>query len=89
MTYRERKERRADRRDEWARKRMVKANAAGSRAFNMASVMQGEPIKVGHHSEGRHRRDVGRMDSLDAYGGGILTDGDPSHQRRVQHPGAT
>ena len=26
--------------------------------------MQGEPIKVGHHSEGRHRRDVDRMDSL-------------------------
>ena len=64
MTYRERRERRAERRDEWANKRRVKANAAGNRALEMSQIMQGEPIKVGHHSEGRHRRDANRMDNL-------------------------
>ena len=64
MTYREKRERRAERRDEWASKRRTKANAAGNRALDMSRIMQGEPIKVGHHSEGRHRRDVDRMDNL-------------------------
>ncbi|MEU0181446.1 DUF3560 domain-containing protein [Streptomyces sp. NPDC006207] len=35
--------------------------AAGRR---LGQVLQGEPIKVGHHSEGRHRRDLARMDTL-------------------------
>ena len=31
-------------------------------ADHIAHVTQGEPIKIGHHSEGRHRRDLNKMD---------------------------
>ena len=64
MTYRERKQGRMERRQEWAAKRTAKANAAGQQALDMSSAMNGEPIKVGHHSERRHRRDIDKMDRL-------------------------
>ena len=32
-------------------------------ALSRSRVMQGEPIKIGHHSEKRHRRDIERMDN--------------------------
>ena len=64
MTYRERKQGRMERRQEWAAKRTAKANAAGQQALSMSDMMSGEPIKVGHHSEGRHRRDIDKMDRL-------------------------
>ena len=57
MTYRERKEARAERLQEWAAKRESKAAAGWERADSMASVIPfGQPILVGHHSEGRDRR---------------------------------
>ena len=57
MTYRERKEARAERLQEWAAKRETKAAAGWERADSMASVIPfGQPILVGHHSEGRDRR---------------------------------
>lgn len=64
MTYRERREARADRLDEWAEKREAKAAADLERARDMASVIPfGQPILVGHYSEGRDRRYRGRIDS--------------------------
>ena len=64
MTYRERKQRRMERRQEWAAKRTATANAAGRSALEMGEIMGGEPIKVGHHSEGRHRNHIDKMDGL-------------------------
>jgi hypothetical protein len=40
----------------------AEASAANERAREIGNRTMGEPIKVGHHSEGRHRRDIGRMD---------------------------
>jgi hypothetical protein len=61
LTYRERRERRAERRRDWAEGRLAKAEAA-SRASQdtTAGIPFGQPILVGHHSEGKHRRAVER-----------------------------
>src|SRR6266566_8386750 len=63
MTYRERRERRADRLREWAAKRTAKSAAAFDRAHDIgAQIPLGQPVLVGHHSERRHRRDLARID---------------------------
>jgi hypothetical protein len=62
MTYRERREARAERLRGWADKRAERAVAASDRVQSLAGVMNGQPILVGHHSESRHRRDIARMD---------------------------
>ena len=63
MTYRERRERRAERLREWAGKREAKAEAAYSTHRQIADVIPvGQPVLVGHHSESRHRRDLERQD---------------------------
>lgn len=63
MTYRERREARAEKRREWAASRAAQAESsrAGYRQI-MDMIPVGQPILVGHHSEGRHRRDVARID---------------------------
>jgi len=64
MTYRERREAKADRLRGWADKREAKAGTAFDRADQIADMIPfGQPILVGHHSEGRHRRDVARIES--------------------------
>lgn len=64
MTYRERREAKAERLREWADKREAKAGAAEQRARQISDMIPfGQPILVGHHSEGRHRRDLGRIES--------------------------
>ena len=44
----------------------AKAEREAASRFNsvdrMSSVMNGQPILIGHHSENRHRRDIERMD---------------------------
>lgn len=56
MTYRERREAKAARLREWSAKRETKAAAELARATERASVIPfGQPILVGHHSEGRDR----------------------------------
>jgi len=63
MTYRERRERRAQRLHEWADKREAKAQAASDTAHRIGDQIPfGQPILVGHHSERAHRRAVGRID---------------------------
>jgi len=60
MTYRDRREARADRLREWADKRDVKAGAAQTAADLVAAAIPfGQPILIGHHSErgDRNRRD--------------------------------
>lgn len=64
MTRRERLEARAERRREWAASRERKAATAAGRAESIAQRFEGgQPILVGHHSEGRARRDQERMHS--------------------------
>lgn len=64
MTYRERRERRAERLREWAEKREAKSAQAFAGVRRIADgIPLGQPILVGHHSERRHRRDIARIDS--------------------------
>ena len=64
MTYRERRERRADLREEWSDKRRKKSTAAFESSASLANnIPLGQPILVGHHSEKRARRDQQRIQS--------------------------
>lgn len=64
MTRRERKEARMARRLEWAASRDKKAAAGFRRAALIAdNIPLGQPILVGHHSEGRARRDQARIEA--------------------------
>ena len=63
MTYRERREARAARREAWAESRDRKAAASFAKAAAIAdNIPLGQPILVGHHSEGRARRDQQRIE---------------------------
>jgi hypothetical protein len=65
MTTRERRERRADRYEEWAEKRAAKQadlNEAARADEAATGIPFGQPILVGHHSEGRHRAAIARID---------------------------
>lgn len=62
-TRRERMERRAEKRREWAEKRTAKATAAFNRAHEIGDMIPlGQPILTGHHSQRRHERDLSRID---------------------------
>lgn len=64
MTYRDRREAKAARLRGWADSNDAKSAAALGRAREIADMIPfGQPILVGHHSEGRHRRDLARIDS--------------------------
>lgn len=64
MTYREQKERRLQRRLDWAASRDRQSAAGFNRARVIADgIPLGQPVLVGHHSEKRHRRDLDRIDS--------------------------
>lgn len=64
MTYRERRERKAEQLREFADGRERKANAAHEQAHAIADVIPlGQPVLVGHHSQRRHERDLNRIES--------------------------
>lgn len=64
MTRRERRLARAERLRGWAAKRAAKGAAGFDRAHQIADgIPFGQPILVGHHSEGRARRDADRIDA--------------------------
>ena len=64
MTRRERLERRAEKRREWAESRSQKAAESWSAArAATAGIEFGQPILVGHHSERRHRGALKRQDA--------------------------
>lgn len=69
MTRRERLERKLELRHEWAEKREARAGAEfqKSRAAT-EGIPFGQPILIGHHSEGRHRAAIARADSAMARG---------------------
>lgn len=62
MTRRERLERKAEKRREWAEKAKARSAQRFDAAHNLADqIPLGQPILVGHHSEGHARRDVARI----------------------------
>ena len=64
MGYRERREAKAERLREWAEKRERKAEQASERAREMASVIPfGQPVLMGHYSQGRDMRYRARIGS--------------------------
>lgn len=64
MTRRERLERKAEKRREWADGRRAKASASFSNARKATEhIPFGQPILVGHHSERRHRNNLAKSDS--------------------------
>ncbi|MDX3345926.1 ParB/RepB/Spo0J family partition protein [Streptomyces sp. ME02-6987-2C] len=58
----ERAEDRADRYSDRAGRAAASSEARYQASKAISDHMTGEPIKIGHHSEGRHRRDIERMD---------------------------
>ena len=61
-SYERRQQRRQERYGELARKTKREGDAANAAADRIASFIPfGQPILVGHHSEGRHRRDLKRI----------------------------
>ena len=63
-TYRERREAKAQRLAEWAAKREAKAEQALNQARGMADAIPfGQPILLGHHSQGRDQRYRARIGS--------------------------
>lgn len=63
-TRRERLERKAEKRREWAEARQADAAKRFQTAHNAtAGIPMGQPILVGHHSESRHRAALARSDS--------------------------
>ena len=62
--YQERKESKIDRFNARAKKATITANQELTRASQMGSVIPfGQPILIGHHSEGKHRRLIKQIDS--------------------------
>lgn len=61
MTRRERLEAKLNKRHDWAASAERKASAAYNHSQNLVSgIPAGQPILIGHHSEGRHRRTLDR-----------------------------
>jgi hypothetical protein len=58
----DRAEDRAERYSGYAANASARSEGAWKASHAIADHMTGEPIKVGHHSERRHRRDIERMD---------------------------
>ena len=63
MTRRERLERKLEKRQEWAASRAAKRDQARDAAFSVPLPPGGEPIKIGHHSEKRHRGAIAKVHS--------------------------
>lgn len=64
MSRRDKLEARADKRERWAEDAAAKSDAMFERAHQAtAGIPFGQPILVGHHSEGMHRRAIARSDS--------------------------
>lgn len=64
MTRRDRLEARADKRERWAEGAAAKSDALLEQAHRaVAGIPFGQPILVGHHSEGRHRAAIAHSDS--------------------------
>ena len=63
--YQDRKDAKIERLRARAASKAQESRATGEHARKIADMIPfGQPILIGHHSEGRHRRDIGRINSL-------------------------
>ena len=63
--YQERREAKIERLRDRAASKAQEARAGFDRSHKIADMIPlGQPILCGHHSEGRHRRDIGRINSI-------------------------
>jgi hypothetical protein len=85
----ERAEDRADRMSGYAENAAARSESAHARAHEIADgIPFGQPILVGHHSEGRHRRDLDRIHNL--HGKGFEEGRKAEHfERRAQNAETT
>lgn len=60
-TYEQRQEARRQRYLDRAEKATGEADNHRARSDTLAHAMNGQPVLIGHHSEKRHRRDIGKM----------------------------
>lgn len=64
MNYEERKQQKIERAEELARKARQESEQRFKSAKQISDFIPfGQPILVGHHSEGRHRRDIGKIEN--------------------------
>jgi hypothetical protein len=63
-SYEERQDERRERYNGRAEQARAEGHAAYQRAHDMAPNPPDQPILIGHHSEGRHRRTLAKMDNL-------------------------
>lgn len=68
MTRRERLERKLEKRQQWAESRAKQSDQRFQAANDVPLPPMGEPIKIGHHSEGRHRAALRKVDQHMAKG---------------------
>lgn len=61
--FEERREARVERLDKRAAAKAAESASRIERVRSTASIMNGTPVLIGHHSEKRHRRDLDRMDT--------------------------
>jgi len=64
MTRRERKERKLEKRLDWAESRDKKANQENRAGHELSdNIPMGQPVLIGHHSQKRHEKDLNRIHS--------------------------
>jgi DNA repair exonuclease SbcCD ATPase subunit len=71
----------ADRMAARARKQRAEAEALLSQNRKLGEVMAGTPVLIGHHSEGRHRRDLARMDARMGKAVALMNSADDNERR--------
>lgn len=65
MNYEEKQQMKLERYQALASKLKSESNTAFERSNSLSDMIPfGQPILIGHHSEGRHRRDINRLDRL-------------------------
>lgn len=88
MTRRERKERKLQKRLDWAESRDRKSSQESEASHKMAEhIPLGQPILIGHHSEKRHRNDLRKIQnhSTKAYDHSNMADYHREKADNLQH----
>jgi hypothetical protein len=79
--FAERRAARAERMAARAQKQRAEAEALLNQNRKLGEVMAGTPVLIGHHSEGRHRRDLARMDARMGKAVALMNSADDNERR--------
>jgi len=63
LDYQERKKKRIEHYEEKAEKNSIESKERARKGSKILEAMNGQPLLLGHHSEGRHRADLKRIDN--------------------------